>query len=161
MEPACQRIIETNSTVMGFMENFNKEPALPQQRFWYWFLGNSKRVSALIDDPGLGMDIHEELTTEIKRVQEAIVPELTRDADGSDVLVLSADGRKEGVEPVIALADAAPDIPGWSVERFRKPGPEDMCIEYQGLSVDASGIRIAYQGDKDAPLLHIAMLIPG
>jgi len=146
---------------MGLFDRLKKEPTGPKERFWDWFMQNKERVAVMLDDRGRGMKAYEELTKEIKRVHEDLMPELTRDSDGTNVLVLSADGRKEAVGSVIALADAAPEIPGWRIERFRKPGPEGMRIEYQGLDIDPSGIRIAYQLDKEKALVHIAILIPG
>jgi hypothetical protein len=146
---------------MGLFDRSKKGPKDHNVRFWEWFVKNSERVGLLLDHWGQAMKAYEELTKELKLVHEDIVPELTRDIDGTNVLVISADGRREAVEPVIALSDAAPVIPGWRVERFRKPAPSGMRIEYQGLDIDPAEIRIAYQVDKDKPLVHIAMLIPG
>jgi hypothetical protein len=146
---------------MGLLDRFKKEPTEPEERFWAWFMKNKERVAVLLDGNGPGMKAYSELTNEFKRVHEDILPELTRDIDCTNVLVISADGRREAVEPVIALSDAAPEIPGWRVERFRKPAPTGMRIEYQGLDIDPVEIRIAYQVDEEKPLVHIAMLIPG
>ena len=97
---------------MGLYDRSEKEPTDPRERFWAWFMKNRELVGSLLDHWGWEMKAYEELTKEIKQVHEALIPELTRDSDGTNVLVISADGSREAVGPVIELSDAAPPIPG-------------------------------------------------
>lgn len=79
---------------MGLFDRFKKEPMEPKERFWAWFMKNRERVGLLLDNWGREMGSYEELTKEIKQVHGALMPELTRDKDGTNVLVISADGRR-------------------------------------------------------------------
>ena len=133
----------------------------PHQRFWSWFLANRDHVAVMIDDQHRGRRAYERLTAEMQRVHANMVPELTRDADGTNVLVISADGHRDAVAAVIRSADAAPVVPGWRVERFRKPTLSGLRIVYQGLEVDPDTIRVAYQVDSGAAVVHIGLVIPG
>lgn len=146
---------------MGLFDRFRRTAEDPTARFWAWFASNKDRVALMFEDDRVGMKPYEELTTEIKKVHEALMPELTRDGDGTNVLVISADGRREAVQPVMDLAEAAPDIPGWRIERFRKPAPEGMRINYQGLDIDPVEVRIAYKVDMEERVIHLGVVLPG
>jgi hypothetical protein len=146
---------------MGLFDRFRSAPPDPYERFWSWFVRNKDRVARMIDDRTIGLAAYEELTTEMKRVHEHLMPELTRDKDGTNVLVISADGRREAVEPVMQLAKAAPDLPGWRIQRFRSPGPEDMRIHYPGAELVPASMRVAYRVDDAKRLVHVGMVMPG
>lgn len=146
---------------MGLFDRFKGKPEDPSVRFWSWFQKNKDRVRVMLTDHDRGMRAYKELTTEIQRVHEDIVPELTQDDNGDAVLVISADGIREAVEVVIRLADAAPVLEGWRVERFRKPAPEGMRIAYEGLDIDPAIVRVAYQVDDVKQVVHIGLIIPG
>lgn len=146
---------------MGLFDRFQRTSKDPDQRFWSWFMENKDRVRVMFTDQDKGMRAYKELTTEIQRVHEALMPELTQDDNGDGVLVISADGRREAVDVVIRLADAAPVLDGWRIERFRKPAPEGMRIVYEGLDIDPASVRVAYKVVDAERLVHIGLFIPG
>ena len=55
----------------------------------------------MIDDSRMGRPAFDELTDEVKRLYELIVPELTCAEDGTNVLVIGARGGREAAGPVI------------------------------------------------------------
>lgn len=146
---------------MGSFDHFQRTSKDPDQRFWSWFVDNKDRVRIIFTDQDKGMLAYQELTAEIQRVHQALMPELTQDDNGDIVLVISADGRREAVDVVMRLADAAPVLDGWRIERFRKPAPEGMRIVYQGLDIDPTSVRVAYKVDDAERLVHVGLCIPG
>lgn len=133
-----------------------------RDRFWSWFIRHISEVNRFIrsEDGDRDYDIYDRLTFEIRRIHPDLTPELTIDDAETSVLVLSCDGRREGVPEVIALADRAPDFPGWRIQRFRSPMP-DAAIEYEGLTVKAKDIKVAYSVDEDESEVHVMLLIDG
>lgn len=154
-------INETDHHTMGLLDLLKRSSKDPKERFWTWFEKNKGEVGVVLVDQAKGMAAYQRLTAEIQRVNEHIVPELMGDADGTNVLIISADGKREAVQAVIDLAEAAPQIGGWRVERFRRPAPEGMRIVYQGLDIDPANVRVAYNVDEAKPVVHVAVLLPG
>ena len=146
---------------MGLLNLLKRAPKDPTERFWAWFEKNKEDVAVLLSDRKRGMAAYERLTTEIQRVHESIMPEVTGDGDENNVLVISAGGIREAVPAVIALAEAAPRLVGWRIERFRSPRLEGTTINYQGLEVDPGSIQVATRFDEKEPLIHVGLVIPG
>ena len=65
----------------------------------------------------------QEIAARMAAVDDRLVPEMARGADGGNRLIISGDGIREAAPAVRRLAAAAPHIPGWSVIAFRQPAP--------------------------------------
>lgn len=133
-----------------------------RDRFWKWFIAHESQLDRFIRSKDRDRDhrVYDRLTTEIRRVHMDLTPELTIDDAKISVLVLSCDGKKNCVAEVISLADRAPEIQGWRIQRFRSPMP-DAAIKYEGLTLDVKQINAAYKVDREKNKVHVLLLIDG
>lgn len=92
------------------------------KEFWDWFLTKEKDIAYFINSKPDDYSLFEELTNRLKGYHELVIPELTGDKDNNNILILSCDGRRNGIEPVELLYNSAPGIPGWKIQKFRAPG---------------------------------------
>jgi len=57
--------------------------------------------------------------------------------------VISADGNLDLFDTVESLCDAAPDLPGWKIQRFRGPEPDyaTHTLDFHGHRIEASSLE--------------------
>jgi hypothetical protein len=136
-------------------------PTGSSNEFWSWFHGKASAYKAFIESEDRDMRLYKKLIAEMNKLDDRISPELTIDNDGTAVLVLSCDGLKEAADRLIAIADEAPEIAGWRVQKFRPPGDEGTTIELPGLTMSAQEVNVLYSLNRDAALVNVALLVPG
>lgn len=140
---------------------FKHDPEKTRQRFWEWFQANRSALEALLAKRGDVRTYHE-LIKQMRRVDERIAPELTIGDDNAHVLVLSCDGKKEAMEAVITMAQSAPVLSGWRVERFRAPvNRPGMAIAIGDLELKPEDVQVAYHLEGEKDLVHVALFVRG
>ncbi len=140
---------------------FKKDPARARERFWKWFADHTGSFEPLLAGKGDVRDYHR-LIAEMRKVDERVSPELTKGEDDVSVLVLSCDGKKEAMEAVVTMADSAPVLQGWRVERFRAPvNQPGMAIRIGELELTPDDVRVAYHVEPEKDLVHVALFVRG
>ncbi len=89
-----------------------RKKTTPHQDFWTWF----QKSRFLSTD---GQQVVEQLGKRAKSIHECIVFEIGPPDQRPRELIISADGIRQGIEHVEALADAAPPMKDWKITRFR------------------------------------------
>jgi hypothetical protein len=129
----------------------------PEQKFWTWFEKNEARLftfekdqEATFDDLGNALHaVHKSLTFEFGPIQ-----------DGKREFVISADGIKEAFPKVRSLYGSAPNLRRWTWIAFR-PRRVPMDIEYLGLKVVATDVRVLIGKPKEGDRIPLMVLFPG
>ncbi len=127
---------------------------------WAWFQRKSTELQALTRNPVTGnIKLYLELISRMEKAAGGVHPELTVE-DDTCVLVLSVGGSKEAMPDLDRLSASFPPTPGWKIQRFRKP-MSGFTTVYEGLPVDGSVVRVGYQVDREADLVHLLLVMPG
>lgn len=140
------------------------------QAFWAWFSQAAPQLAKDYEAFAKGDAGPEPLIAPVAERLDAydngIVHEIGCDENGVYDFVISADGIKDRIEPVMALARAAPKIDGWKVTAFRprKAGggallqmgaetfsAEDVLYRLDGPRDGLCDIKIRFRADFDAP----------
>lgn len=130
-----------------------------EERFWNWFQSSEDRLYHIERDLG---PLMAELFKELGKVNEFISFEFGPiGSDGRRDFVLSSDGASEYFSAVEALHAAAPELPRWTIVRFRQRkelGSGSMTTIANGL-VETGTVRyiLATEGLEAS----IALFVPG
>jgi hypothetical protein len=127
--------------------------------FWTWFKKNRERIEALAGGDAAQLPIYAEMTRRMHLFHPTVFPELNVDEEGF-VLIVTADGRSEGIEPVMQFTELYPVIEGWRVQRFRKPVNDPLAVfEYHDLICAIEEVRVAYALDLDTQQVHLGFVV--
>lgn len=121
---------------------------MEEQKFWSWFVENAYLIEDLIKGRTRSHEIYEELSSRLTAYNEYVIAEITGDTDGKYVLILSADGIINGIEPVERLYAAAPAIKRWIIKKFRQLGFVNE-LNYNGLYVKEEDVKVRYSPNGD------------
>lgn len=117
--------------------------ATPHQAFWVWF-----RKSRLLNADS--REVVAQLGRRAKSIHESIVFEIGPADQRPRELVISADGIRDAIASVEALADAAPPMKDWKIIRFRPRLARfaDMHLRYADVTATPDGMRfVAHRED--------------
>lgn len=109
--------------------------------FWDWFQINSPKLERFLKSDLSDFSMFHILTDKIKSYSDLLIPEMTIDNDGNYVLIISCEGMPDGIPFVEKLADSAPIIPNWKIQKYRS-AREPQDLNYQGLNFKFSDIKI-------------------
>ncbi|HQV52763.1 MAG: hypothetical protein IPI00_02935 [Flavobacteriales bacterium] len=130
--------------------------------FWTWFKQNQRSIERLAEGDREMLPVYEEMTHRMHGFHPNIFPELSLDDAGGYILIVTADGRNEGLEPVMHFTELYPVIEGWQVQRFRKPVNDPLAVfEYHDLIVALAEVNVAYAYDPENELIHVGLVIEG
>ena len=131
-------------------------PATKEEEFWKWFQTNEARLFDFEKDQAR---IFSELTKELNKIDPNLTFEFGPDNNGKRDFVISADGIKSAFPAVISLADKAPNLPRWTIIKFRprREMGNEMTMTRDGVlvRVDQITFTIEPDGDKAAITLYI------
>ena len=116
------------------------------KEFWDWFLTRKAEIEHFITSESDDYSLYNELTSKLNSYDDLVIPELTMDEDDNHVLILSCDGKRDGITAVEALYESAPAIAKWKIQKFRAPG-HVIELNYQGLSFKSSDIKVKDEFD--------------
>jgi hypothetical protein len=115
--------------------------------FWDWFQNKKSDIEKFIISDSDDYSIYDELTEKLSSYNELVIAELTKDTHDINVLILSCDGRIDGIPFVEKLYESAPIIENWRFQKFRMPGHVKE-LNYQGLQFKSNDIKIKYTPDE-------------
>lgn len=119
---------------------------MKEKAFWDWFLTHRIELEKFITSNTDEYSLFNELTSKLRSYNNLVIAELTMDLENNHILILSCDGRREGVKPVETLYEKAPVIDKWTIQKFRTPGHVKE-LNYQGLSLKPDAIKVKYNFD--------------
>ena len=127
-----------------------RKKTTPHQDFWTWF----QKSRFLSTD---GQQVVEQLGKRAKSIHECIVFEIGPPDQRPRELIISADGIREAVEHVEALADAAPPMEDWTITRFRPRLArfQDMQLNFGEVTAKAENMRFIAR--RDDALVDVAI----
>lgn len=129
--------------------------------FWRWFKKNRMRIERLALGDKDQLPVYKEMTRRMHAFHPGIYPELSVD-EQEYVLIVTADGRMDAMDPVMHFTELYPVIEGWRIQRFRKPVNDPYAVfEYQDLICALEEVRVAYVMDEAAKKVHVALVIDG
>lgn len=117
-----------------------------ENEFWNWFQVRRSEIEKFIVSGQDDFTIFNELTDKLRSYNDLVIAELTQDTENRNILILSCDGRRDGIEPVERLYKSAPTIDNWRIQKFRAPGHVTE-LNYQGLSIKPDDIMLKYNFD--------------
>ncbi len=114
------------------------------ESFWKWFLKNSKKLRE--QD---GLEILDTVSDQLFMYNKGINALIGYGDREIFELIISANGNASLVDTVEQLCDAAPEIPGWKVIRFR-PRFEGGAhgIKSEDIQIDQDGVQFVAFRDK-------------
>ncbi len=129
------------------------------ETFWKWFKQNQDEVfqfekdtKAVFDRLGAAMErVHEDLTFEFSPVR----------TDGTREFVISAGGIKAAFPSVDALHAAAPDLPKWTILKYRQRRSPINDLEFAGRKVRSGDVHYAIFKDDDQKKVGIIVFLDG
>ena len=116
----------------------------PEETFWMWFKKNSEQLKR--QDGRTTLDA---VSAELHKYDKDLCALIGYGERETFELIISAGGLSSLVDTVEHLCDAAPDIPGWKVIRFRPRfnGGSDG-IKVEGITIDNDGVQfVAFRDD--------------
>ena len=119
---------------------------MTDKEFWDWFQSKKKEIEEFITSDTNDYSIYEELTDKLNSYNDLVIPELTKDTDDNNVLIISCDGKSDGIPFVERLYESAPIIDKWRFQKFRIPG-QVRELNYQGLQFKSNDIKAKYTFD--------------
>ena len=129
----------------------------PQEEFWGWFLDHKSDLEKFIDTKDRNYLIYNLLSKEIKKYNHNLHPEITK-TDGKYVLIITPDGKKEGVQPTKKLFENHPKIENWIVKKFRQP-KDKIHLNFNGIEYPSSDIEIYPELIKEEDKVDIQVYI--
>lgn len=88
--------------------------------FWIWVANHKVSLEEFLQSDFTNPQPYEDLCTELEAYCDLLIPELTIEENGDHVLIISCDGRKEGITWVEELCAAFPVITGWKTCKYRQ-----------------------------------------
>src|SRR4051812_11299885 len=116
---------------------------MTEKDIWNWFSKNKEELIDLINAGTSDYSIYNEFSELIQNYNENVLPELTGHESGKYVLIITCDGRREGIPYVENLFNSAPKYDNWIIEKFRRPG-HTIELNFDGLEFSPADIRIKY-----------------
>ena len=129
-----------------------------EKQFWDWFLSNKFKLEEFLRSDSNNYSLYNELTNQLKSYNENVIPELTIDSSDNYVLIISCDGRRDGIEFVERLYDSRPPIEKWITQKYRAPG-HVIDLNYEGLEFKSKDIKVKYS--LSVNLYDIELFIKG
>jgi hypothetical protein len=108
----------------------------PETRFWNWF-GDHHDKYRSVDRAEDGEELLSRFLEELHRYDEDLYFEVSEPLeDGSNELIITAEGLRKKFPAVKALVDAAPKFQKWKVIAFKPALGFDFIHEYGDLKID-------------------------
>lgn len=133
---------------MSLFDLFSRKKESPDVAFWNWFHTNEAR---LYDFEKEQDRVFADLSRELNKYRADLAFEFGPKVEGVRDFVISADGMKANFPFVIALADAAPELPKWKIIKFRPRREFFVDMRYEDVSVKVDEIRFSIEPDGEKP----------
>jgi hypothetical protein len=132
---------------------FKKTSKDKVKEFWNWFARNNHQYLFLSDvDDDEKNAMMEKFLERLHQYCEHLYFEIgAHPKDDKVDLIITADGIIEYFEKVEELVDAAPDIPGWQILKFRQPHGPGFTADYGDKVFDPEEIIFIPLYNEDMP----------
>lgn len=111
--------------------------------FWIWLANHKVSLEEFLKSDFTNPQPYEDLCKELDAYCDLLVPELTIEGNGDHVLIISCDGRKEGIPWVEELCTAFPVITGWKTCKYRQ-GIGFLPAIVDGVQFEENEILLRY-----------------
>lgn len=136
-----------------FLNKVNKSKV---EKFWDWFVSNSEKLYInLQKDQQNQLSVIEE---KLHLVNENLAFQLAgAGKDGRYEFIISADGIKDLIEPVLDLTEKAPKLDKWKITAFRQRADDFEEIDFGDFKILSSDIyfKDIDEGNKTGLVLFI------
>lgn len=129
-----------------------------KEEFWNWFLRNQIKLENFISSKDPDYSIYNQLTQKLKKFHNLLVPEITIDEEDNFILIITPDGKKDGINATKEIVEAAPSIKGWKIKKFRQ-ATDNITLNFQGLEFGFEDVKIYRQFDFENERADITVLI--
>ena len=141
---------------MAFIKKSRQNPG---KIFWDWFVNHKKELENYLDKRNIPPSFIKNLNRLLHVYHPHVHAEFTVNDKGQYVLVLTADGMREGIKPVIKLAEMAPPLENWEIRKFRQP-MENPVIRLGDFYYPTEKILVVPEIDREAGIVHLDMYVP-
>lgn len=133
----------------------------PEARFWDWFKENHDRFRSV--DTSEGEELLDLFETHLHEYDAELSFEISEPLDdGSNELIISAEGVCAHFPKVEALVSAAPALSKWKVIAFRPAQGFDFTYEHDDLKLDPGQLWFLPLRSKSSPeVLGLRVRVPG
>ena len=129
-----------------------------ERRFWNWVSKHKIELENFINSDHKDYSIYKELTKEIKKYNAVLYPEMTLTKKDEIVLIITPDGKSEGVIPAQKLYDSKPKLDNWVIKKFRQP-KDKIELNFNGVEYPSSDIEIIPEMDFERDKINIKFCI--
>lgn len=134
----------------------DKNKDMTEKKIWDWFSTNNKKLIDFLNSDLTDYSTYNEFSEIIQKYNENLFPEITGHESGKYALIITCDGRRDGIPFVEKLCNAAPAFDNWIIEKYRKPG-HTIQLNFNGIEFKADDVRIKYQATRG--LYEVKVLI--
>jgi len=126
--------------------------------FWAWFQSNTAYLEGYLENTA---EVVATVSKRLNAVSRNLAFEMGRADDGVYEFIVSADGIRDVFPEVVALAKAAPSIPGWRVIAFRprKPGSLGKTVRFEGMELGTNALW--YRSDAHEDRIDLTLCVAG
>ncbi len=117
---------------------------MTKEDFWNWFDNHRSALEDLISEKTKDYEVYENLSEQLLKYNEFLIPEITRNELNEFVLVISCDGMKQGIPFVEKLTEDLKTFDNWVILKFRQQGPMEV-IPVNGLILKRRNIFLQWQ----------------
>lgn len=107
-------------------------------KFWKWFVENKEQIAAINDGDLL---IQPKLEKNLRKFDKVLSYELSRNTLGQNQFYVSPQFVREEIPSAMSLADSAPHIDGWNIEKFIPKKDTSVTLESNELSMKQEHLR--------------------
>ncbi|TPN86838.1 hypothetical protein [Aquimarina algicola] len=134
------------------------ETKTKEEKFWNWVSENKVELENFINSNHEDYTIYNQLTSEMKKYNSVLFPEMTLTEKNEVVLIITPDGMSEGILPTEKLYDSKPKLDNWIIKKFRQASDETK-LNYDGIEYPSSDIKIIPRLDKEQGKVNIQVYI--
>ena len=128
--------------------------------FWIWLANHKGSLEAFLKSDFSDPQPYEDLCVELETYCDLLIPELTIEENGDHVLIISCDGRKEGIPWVEELCAAFPVITGWKTCKYRQ-GIGFLPAIIDGVQFEEDEILLRYSIVPDTGQFDVKIYCKG
>ncbi|QNR24605.1 hypothetical protein [Croceimicrobium hydrocarbonivorans] len=129
-----------------------------EEKFWKWVIRHKNELEDFIRSDFKDYGIYNQLSAKAREYHPMLYPEMTIGENGETVLILSADGQKEGLRPVEVIFEAKPVIDNWIVHKFRQ-AKDEISLNFEDTEFPSSHILVIPEIDSTHQKVNAAVYI--
>ena len=141
-----------------FLISCKSDAISKEEEFWNWVSKNKTELEKFVSSDQEDYTIYNQLTSEIKKYNSVLFPEMTLTEKNEIVLIITPDGLSKGIIPTEKLYNSKPQLKNWVIKKFRQP-KDNVELNYDGIEYPSSDIEIIPELDKERKKINIQVFI--